>query len=186
MEIAWMKTNCPHSLISPGRRQTFVPRYVNVCFGWRSPLLVEEIKKLLFREQTLCLLLFLIPQPAVPKQSNPPHTGLLFTLLSKYTVGEECHFICLLQYYIYLWWCFQWRIQVLKGQGCFWAKWWNKQTGLQSKDLLYSGTLFIKQVMYEKQHIEKSCLQKLTVDKRIWCVCSWSIATFISDFIKKC
>jgi len=60
------------------------------------------------------------------------------------------------------------------------------QTGLQSKDPLYSDTLFIDQVVYQKQNTERSCLQIFIVHKRyrIWCVCSWPIAVFISALKK--
>lgn len=131
-----MNENKLSSLTNLSRKETDFCSKIYECLFWLEEsclFLVEEIRKLLFREQTLCLLLFLVPQSAVPKKSNPPHSGLLLTLLWKYTVGGKCHFICLFQHSIHVQWSYQWRVQVPKGQGCFWAKWWNIKWNFKAK-----------------------------------------------------
>lgn len=128
------------SLTNLSRKETDFCSKICECLFWLEEFclfLVEEIKKLLFREQACCLLLFLIPQSAVPKKSHPPHSGLLLTYESMLGRGGKCHFICLFQYCIHLPWYFQQRIQVPKGQGGCWAKWWNIKWDFKAKT--YSG-----------------------------------------------
>lgn len=72
-----MNKNKLSSLTNLSRKETDFCSKIWKCLFWLEGsclFLVEEIKKLLFREQTLHLLLFLIPQSAVPKNSSPPLT----------------------------------------------------------------------------------------------------------------
>lgn len=153
-----MNKNKLSSLTNLSRKETDFCSKIWKCLFWLEGsclFLVEEIKKLLFREQTLHLLLFLIPQSAVPKNSSPPHSDLLLILLRKCIVEEKCHFTRLL-HCIHLWWSLQGGFRLPKNKDTSepMMEYW---MALQSK--VYSDTLFNKQVMHEE--IQKGPVSKI-------------------------
>lgn len=146
-----MNKNKLSSLTNLFRKETNFCLKICACLFWLEDsclFLMEEIKKLLFREQTLSLLLFQNPQSAVPKKTNPPHSDLLLTLLSKYIAGENYQFMCLFQYCIHLQWFFSTENLGSHRTGMLRSQLMKYQMGLQSTVLLLSDVLFIEQVMY--------------------------------------
>lgn len=152
-----MNKNKLSSLTNLSRKETdFCSKICEYLFWLEESclFLVEEVKKLLFWKQIHCLLLFIIPQSAVPKKSNPPHTGLLFTPKWKYVGCErKCHFMCLFQYCVHLQWSLQQRTQVPKGQGCFRVQWRDIKWNFKAK-IYCMGVPCSDEVMHQKPNTE--------------------------------
>lgn len=180
-----MNKNKLSPLTNLSRKETDFCSKICECLFWLEEsclFLVEEIKKLLFREQTCWLLLFLIPRSSLPKKSDPPHSGPLLTPIWKYIVRVGvASYACSNIASIY---------NDLFNRGFRFSK---DRDASEPNDGISNGTskqrptvqdtLFIEQVMYQKQNTERSYLQNFIVDEkyRIWCVCSWPIVILISD-----
>lgn len=130
-----MNKNKLSSLTNLSRKETDFCSKIWKCLFWLEGsclFLVEEIKKLLFGDQTLCLLLFLIPQSAVPKELQPPSQWPTAHSLTKVYCGGEVslHTSAPLQPFMKI---SAGGIQDPKEQGHFWAKWWNIEWHFKAK-----------------------------------------------------
>lgn len=130
-----MNKNKLSSLSNLSRKETDFCSKIWKCLFWLERswfFLVKEIKKLLFREQTLCLLLFLIPQFAVPKKLQPlSQWPTAYSLRKVYCGGEvSLHTSAPLHPSVMI---SARGIQAPKAQGHFWAKWWNMEWHFKAK-----------------------------------------------------
>lgn len=97
MQIVWTKTNCPHSLISPGRRQTFAPRYMNVCFGWKSPVSFWWKKSGNCYSESKHFAYYCSLFLSLLCQKNPTHLTVAYYLLSYESIlrgGSVTSYVC--------------------------------------------------------------------------------------------
>lgn len=189
MQIAWSKTNYPHSLISSGRRPTFASRYVHVCFGWKIPVSFDGRNQEIVIKRANTLLIIVSKSSACCAKKNQPTSQwpTTYSFIKVYCRAEvSIHvFLPILHPFMMI---FSTEDSGSHRTGMFLSQVMKYQMGLQSTDLLLSDTLFIEQVMYQKQNTERVCLQNFIVDERyrIWCVCSWSVAIVTSDYKKSC